>query len=226
MVAILVLLTFITFVAAAWVVSRMRETAAEGVLDGEALRAPPVLATVPASGPSSTYLHPGHVRVRLTPDGLATVGPTAFASNFVGALARIEAPEAGMEFRQGEPAWTLVSNRNRRLTQVMPLDGTVVEVNREAADRRGGTVPKATDWILKIRPARLAENVQNLIRDSLTDAWEEAAALRMNAVLAPVGRVANDGGVWAENFGDALSDADWLDIRQEVFPPQQGVILH
>jgi glycine cleavage system H protein len=225
MVAILVLLTFTTFVAAAWVVSRMRETAAEGVLDGEALRAPPVLA-VPAWGPSSTYLHPGHVRVRLTPDGLATVGPTAFASNFIGALARIEAPEPGMEFRQGEPAWTLVSGRNRRLTQAMPLDGTVIEVNREAADRRGGTVPKAADWILKIRPARLAENVQNLIRESLTDAWEEAAALRMNAVLAPVGRVANDGGVWVENFGDSLSDADWLEIRQEVFPPQQGVILH
>lgn len=225
MVAILVFLTFVTFVAAAWVVSRMREAATEGIIEGEALRAPPLLATVRGSGPSSSYLHPGHVWVRLASDGLATVGPSVFASNFVGALDRVDAPEPGMEFRQGEPAWTLVSGRNRRLTQAMPLDGTVVEVNRDVADRRGGTVPKKADWILKIRPVRLAENVQNLIRESLTDAWEDAAALRMNAVLAPVGRVANDGGVWVENFGDLLSDTDWLEIRQEVFPPQ-GVIVH
>jgi glycine cleavage system H lipoate-binding protein len=224
MVAILVFLTFVTFVAAALVVSRRREPAMEDIFEGEALRAPPLSAAL--ATPTSSYLHPGHVWVRLAPDGLATVGPSAFASNFVGALSRVEVPEKGMELRQGEPVWTLVSGKNRRLTQAMPLDGTVVEVNRDVADRRGGAVSKKADWILKIRPARLAENVQNLIRESLTDVWEEASALRMNAVLAPVGRVANDGGVWVENFGDMLSDADWLEIRQEVFPQQQGMIVH
>lgn len=223
MVAILVFLTFITFVAAALVVSRTRETATEGILEGEALRAPP--SPVPAASHTASYLHPGHVWVRLAPDGTATVGPSEFALNFIGALSRVDAPEAGMELRQGEPAWTLVAGKNRRLTQAMPLDGKILEVNRQVADRRGGAAPKRGDWMLKIRPARLAENVQNLIRESLTDVWEEAAALRMNAVLAPIGRVANDGGVWIDNFGDMLSDADWLEIRQEVFPPQQGTII-
>lgn len=224
MVAILVFLTFITFVAAALFVSRMREPATEGLFEGEALRAPPWRSGL--ASPTSSYLHPGHVWVRLGSDGLATVGPSAFASNFVGALSRVDTLEKGMELRQGEPAWTLVSGKNRRLTQAMPLDGTVVEVNRDVADRRGDAAPSKADWILKIRSTRLAENVQNLIRESLTDVWEEASALRMNAVLAPVGRVANDGGVWVENFGDMLSDADWLEIRQEVFPQQQGVIVH
>jgi len=226
MVAILVFLTFITFVAAALVVSRMRDAATEGVLEGEALRAPPYLGAASVLQATS-YLHPGHVWVRLAPDGLATVGPSAFATNFVGALSRVEAPEAGMELRQGEPVWTLVSDKSRKLTQAMPLDGTIVEVNREMADRRGGAAPKKSDWILKIRPARLAENVQNLIHGSLADAWQEAAGLRMNAALAPaLGRVANDGGVWLENFGDMLSESDWIEARESLFPPQQGVVLH
>ena len=175
----------------------------------------------------TSYLHPSHVWVRLAPDGLATVGPSDFAENFVGALAHVEAPEAGMELRQGEPAWTLVSGKNRRLTQPMPLDGKVVAVNRGVADRRSDAAPRKGDWILKIRPARLAENIQNLIGGSLAEAWQEAAGLRMNAALAPaLGRVANDGGVWLENFGDMLNESDWHQVREQVFPPQQGVIVH
>lgn len=223
MVAILVLLTFVTFVATAWLIA-MRREAIEGVPESE-LRAPPALAVLPSAGELSTYLHPGHVQVRLQPDGMVTAAPSGFASNFVGALARVEAPEAGMQLRQGEPVWTLISEKGRRLTQAMPLDGTVLEVNRVVADRRG-SAPQKSDWILRIRPTRLAENLQNLIGGPLVEAWEEAAALRMNAVLAPVGRVANDGGVWVESFGDALSDADWLEIRQDVFPAQPDVVVH
>jgi glycine cleavage system H protein len=226
MVAILVLLSFAAFIAAAWAVSRLREPAMEGALAGDTLRAPPAMP-LDSSFRETSYLHPGHVWVRLAPDGVATVGPSDFASNFIGALSKVEAPEAGMELRQGEPAWTLVSGKNRRLTQAMPLDGKVVEVNRDVADRRGETAPRKSDWILKIRPARLAENIQNLIGGSLADAWQEAAGLRMNTALAPaLGRVANDGGVWLENFGDLLNENDWLEVREKVFPPQQGVIVH
>lgn len=225
MVAILVLLTFIIFVAAAWMLSRSRVAATLGVEAEAGLRAPPTLVPEFASGAS--YLHPGHVWVRLAPDGLATVGASGFASNFIGSIARVEAPEEGAELRQGEPAWTLISGKNRRLTQAMPLDGRVVAVNRELADRRADAAPRKADWILKIRPVRLAENIQNLIGGSLADAWQEAAVLRMNAALAPaIGRVANDGGVWLENFGDLLGESEWLRLRESLFPPQQGVILH
>ncbi|MGE5178184.1 MAG: glycine cleavage system protein H [Bacteroidota bacterium] len=226
MVAILVLLTFIILVAAAWIMTFGRVTATEGVEADAGLRAPPIPEPESLSGAPS-YLHPGHVWVRLAPDGIAMAGASEFASNFVGSLARVEAPEEGTELRQGEPAWTLVSGKDRRLTQAMPLDGTIVAVNRAIADRRAGTSPRKGDWILAIRPARLAENIQNLIGGSLADAWQEAATLRMNAALAPaIGRVANDGGVWLENFGDLLDESDWQKLREGLFPPQQGVIVH
>lgn len=219
MVAILVLLTFLTFVAVAWLLAGAR-VVEEGVGPGEALRAPP--APAPAFAAGASYLHPGHVWVRFAPDGLATVGASDFAENFVGSLSRVEAPEEGIALRQGEPVWALVSEKDRRLVQAMPLDGTVVEVNRALADRREGRAPaRRGDWILKVRPARLAESLQNLLVGPLADAWQEAAVVRMNAALAPaLGRVANDGGVWLENFGDLLSEKDWTELRGSLFPPQ------
>jgi len=221
MVPILVFLTFVAFIVVARVLSHGREAAMEGVPVG-AQGAPPL--TIPAVGfPTATYLHPGHAWVRFAPDGMATVGATEFAANFAGALASVEAPPAGRVLRQGEPAWTLVSTKNRRLTQAMPVDGEIVEVNQ--AFRAGGDGGRARpDWILRVRPARLAENLQNLVGGTLADAWQEVAGFKLNAALAPaLGRIAHDGGVWMENFGDVLSDADWIALRRDLFPPQNLV---
>jgi glycine cleavage system H protein len=222
MVPILVIATFIAFIVVSWLISHVRQAETEVASIHEAFRAPPDAALAVASQPIS-YLHPCHVWVRLAPDGIATVGASDFAANFVGALSRMETPEKGMVLRQGEPAWTLISGKNRRLTQAMPLDGEVLEVNQDLAGRGGSdrSAPRTSGWILKVRPARLAENLQNLFRGSLADAWQEMAGSRLNAVLVPaLGRVANDGGVWIENFGDLLEDSDWRVLREDLFPPQ------
>jgi glycine cleavage system H lipoate-binding protein len=221
MVLILVLVTFTILIVVTWLLSSAPRAETEGASVG-ALRASP--ATAPAADlKPAAYLHPGHVWVRLAPDGIASVGASDFAANFAGALSGVEVPEAGARLRQGEPAWTLVSGKNRRLTQAMPLDGEVVEVNRDLARRTNGRGVRAADWILRVRPARLAENLRNLFRGSLADAWQELAGARLNAALAPaLGRVANDGGVWLENFGDLLNDSDWHALREDLFPPERG----
>ena len=221
MVPILALLTFVAFIVVTWLLSHERQTETESASLTEGLRAPPATA-LPAEFHPASYLHPGHVWVRLAPDGIATVGASDFAANFVGTLSGVEAPETGRILRQGEPAWTLISTRNRRLTQAMPLDGEIVEVNRDLMERRseGSAAPRVGDWILKIRPARLTENLRNLFGGFLADAWQETATMRLNAALAPaLGRVANDGGVWIENFGDLLDDSDWRALRDDLFPP-------
>ena len=217
MVPILVFLTFVAFIVVARMLSHGRE-AVEGVPAGAARGAPPYAGPI-LTLPAATYLHPGHAWVRFAPDGMATVGATEFAANFVGALEDVELPHEGRVLRQGEPAWTLVSAKNRRLTQAMPVDGEIVEVNRDFKAGAGGR--SSPDWILRVRPARLAENLQNLVSGSLADAWEEVAGLKLNAALAPaLGRIAHDGGVWMENFGDRIEDADWITLRRDLFPPQ------
>jgi glycine cleavage system H protein len=224
MVPILALITFIAFIAVTWLLSHERPTERAGASMTEALGAPSANALAAEFQPAS-YLHPGHVWVHLAPDGIATVGASDFAANFVGTLSGVEAPETGRTLRQGEPAWTLVSTKNRRLTQAMPLDGEVVEVNHDLTEHRwdDGSAPPKSEWILKVRPARLAENLRNLFGGSLADAWQETAGMRLNAALAPaLGRLANDGGVWVENFGDLLDDTEWHALRVDLFPPAEG----
>lgn len=224
MVLILVLLTFAAFVLVGLIAARGRQTAAEGPSTDEALRAVP--AVDPDVGSTPTYyLHPGHVWVRLAPDGLAKIGASDFAANFVGALSGVDVPQEGAILRQGEPAWTLVSARNRQLTQAMPLDGEVVAVNRKFVSDRPpfSNRSREAEWILQVRPTRLREDLQSLFSGAMAEAWKEVAGLRLNAVLSPaLGRLANDGGVWLANFGDMFDESVWLAMRQDLFPPQQG----
>lgn len=224
MVPILVLLTFAAFIGAGWMVLQWRRARAGGPSTDEALRV--ISATTPAAQPESAfYLHPGHVWVNVSPDGLAVVGASDFAANFIGALSKVEVPVEGARLRQGEPAWTLVSARNRTLTQVMPVDGEVVAVNRELTRDLDllHRSPRREGWILKVRPTRLAASLRGLFTGALADTWQEVAGLRLSAMLTPaLGRVAQDGGVWLAHFGDMLDDSVWLAMREDLFPTQDG----
>jgi len=224
MVPILVLFTFAVFIGIGLLLER-RRAAVEGPSPDAALAAAPDLATVSGHRPSF-YLHPGHVWVRLLPDGFATVGASDFAANFVGRLSGVALPNEGEILRQGAPAWTLVSNQRRRLTQAMPLDGEVVSVNRglvEAPDLVRHS-PDEGAWILRVRPTRLEEGLRGLFGGALAETWKEVAELRLNSMLSPaLGRIANDGGVWLANFGDLLEDGAWLAARAELFPVMDDV---
>jgi glycine cleavage system H protein len=222
MVPILVLLTFAAFLVVGLIVQRRRATV-EGPSGDEALRTEPAATPAPRPQPAF-YLHPGHVWVRLE-DGLASVGASDFAANFVGALSRLELPQEGASLRQGQPAWTLISSKDRRLTQVMPLDGEIVAVNRDliADPDLLQRSPRHEGWVLRIRPTRLAENLRSLFSGALAETWKEVAGYRLNSLLSPaLGRLANDGGVWVAHFGDMLEDSVWLAVREDLFPPEKS----
>jgi len=219
MVFILVFLTIAAFIAIDWYSRRHTNPMSD---------APGAREPVPATRiaePAPLMIHPGHSWVRIAPDGLAAVGATPFAASFAGPLASIELPHAGALLRQGQPAWTLVSSRRRRLTQVMPLDGEVLAVN-EALRRDPKLAQRASGddgWILRVRPRGFPERFHNLFIDRLGSAWDDATRLRINQVLSPeLGARANDGGEWAPGFGDTLNDEDWEQLRHELFPPADG----
>ncbi|HEY7727147.1 MAG TPA: glycine cleavage system protein H [Candidatus Eisenbacteria bacterium] len=223
MVPILVLLTFAAFLLIGFVVQRRRATTEGPSRDG-ALRVMPAAVPAPRAEPAF-YLHPGHVWVRLAPDGHALVGASDFAANFIGALSRLEMPREGAHLRQGQPAWTLVSARQRRLTQVMPVEGDILAVNRDLVSDLGllQRSPRHEGWILRVRPTRLGESLRSLFSGALAETWKEIAGYRLNSLLSPaLGRLANDGGVWVANFGDKLEDSVWLEMRRDLFPPDSG----
>jgi len=222
MVVILVILTVATFVTIEWYLSRRRKLTARVVR----ARSP-----MPAGRDKSGVLsledllfHPGHTWVRVHDDGLASVGVTDFAVNFAGDVSGIELPNEGDQLQQGQPAWTLVSARKRRLQQLMPIDGRVLAINRDLLRNPdlAQRAPYEAGWILRVRPLNLPSNLSNLLRAKAARAWIDATRARIAAQLNPsLGSLAYDGGEWAAGFGDRIEDREWEQLRRDLFPASE-----
>ena len=185
------------------------------------LRRRRVLATVKAMSSDEVLFHRGHGWVRLYGVDDAAVGVSDFAANFVGKLISVELPERGRRLRQGEPAWTLVSEGQRKIQVQMPIDGVVTKLNDavvhnpEIAQRS----PYENGWLLRVRPRKLRPGLQRLLRGTDASTWLNGTHDTVMARLSPdMGALARDGGEWVMGFGEALSADDWKALRNELFP--------
>jgi len=218
MVPILVLLTCVALILAEAIWSRRRSRLPEAARAARPLERARRTSEV---GPlAAVFVHPGHSWVGVRPDGLVTVGPSPFARHFAGRLKRVDLPPEGRLLRQGEVGWTLVSENRRRLAQVMPVAGEVVEVNPSpdlAPAGDGRSHERA--WLLRVRPVGLSTCLHNLIPVGLAETWEAGTRSKLTAGLSPeVQALAYDGGEWVAGFGDLLHDAVWESLRRELFP--------
>lgn len=224
MVPILVLATFVVIVLAQLFILSRRKKAAEVARAHSMI---PIAEGVPPTLPLPNFLfHPGHTWVYVHDDNLVSVGATEFASNFAGHLASVNVPREGARLRQGESAWTLVSARDRRLKQTMPIDGKVVAVNRELLEDPdlANNSPYEKGWILRVRPRDLQSSIRNLLTEAAARAWIDATQAKITAQLSPaLGAVAQDGGEWSSGFGDRLEDTDWETLRRDLFPSTVAV---
>jgi glycine cleavage system H lipoate-binding protein len=206
MTILLLLLTLTIVLLAQWYLARKSERIAAAARAAE------------ASG--DFYYHPGHTWVSVHGKALATAGATDLAANFVGQLASIELPPQGARLQQGQPAWTLVSHKGRRLSQAMPIAGKVVAVNRDlqrdpALAQRS---PHGAGWLLRIRPTRLGKSIRNLLTPTAAKSWLDSTRAQITGRVDPaLGLVAQDGGELSTGFGDHLSDSDWNTLRDELF---------
>lgn len=183
-------------------------------------------AALATAGASATALdgllfHPGHCWAQERSDGLVAVGADDFSQRFIGKVARVIMPRVGTQVRQGDSAWTLVSDSGRRLTQVCPAEGEVVSVNYDLLKQPDllHRSPYKLGWILQIRPTHLKAALSNLMQGKLAEAWNDAIRAQLTARLSSeLGVMAADGGEWGPQFGDALDDVVWQELRADLFP--------
>jgi glycine cleavage system H protein len=220
-VVLMVLLTFGVFLLVDWYRIHKREAAGVPVAGAAAPVSSGARSSLPAT--EALFFHPGHTWVRVAPEGQVAVGVSEFASNFVGRLKDVLVPREGQRLRQGETAWTLVSQRGRRLRQVMPVDGTVVAVNAEldGSPMLIQESPYEKGWLLRVKPDRLGESLSNLMHGLAAKTWLDSSRTAMSSRLgAGLGVLALDGGEWVPAFGDLLEDEDWKSLEAELFPSE------
>lgn len=175
--------------------------------------------------PSGLLFHPGHTWARLEGDDTVTIGITDFAQRLAGPLGRVQLPAVGARLIQGEPALTLDAD-GAAVPMVSPIDGTVTAVNAaiESSPEAIKRSPYGEGWLLRVRSARLAANVRNLLSGGLARRWMEAVTETLGAEMSPagLGRVYLDGGQVADGIARNLAQDEWARVARRFFLTEEG----
>jgi len=223
MVAILVILTILTFIAVDMALTRREERrkAAEGAgLAGKMAPVLPVLTPtqlLPAESftvPQGIFLHGGHTWAHLEVSGDATVGMDDFAQGIIGKIDRITAPPIGAKVRQGEKLFS-VHQDGKRIELVSPLDGVVRSVSETAGEglEKIKREPYRAGWLLSLEPTNLAQNLRKLRIASEASRWLETELKRFAEFLAvrmvrpqEVGVTLPDGGIHIKGIVEKMDE--------------------
>ncbi len=211
MTVLLVLAFFAALITMDYVVTRRRLTHESKALAAAALPAIEPAWVAGYQMPETLYYHRGHTWARPLDADTVLIGIDDFARRLIGPAASVKTPSRGDWLHQGGRAFAMKLD-TRTADLVSPVEGEVVDVNRDLAEKPGlaGDDPYGRGWVLKVKSPNLANNLRNLLSGRLARKWmedsREALELRLMALS---GSVLQDGGEPAADLGHHLPPADW-----------------
>lgn len=178
---------------------------------------------MPIQFPKEVYYHRGHTWVK--PEGgrrvqSVTVGLDDFTQEVMGDIEAINVPAIGEQLKQGEVAWEIHHGR-RRLHQIAPLSGTVVDVNEKVLQDPSivNRSPYEEGWILKIRPSRVGEEMPGLMDSFQFQVFFDQVKARLRAAIAhpSLGMIYGDGGEMVRGIAEKLDEKLWRIVVSQLF---------
>lgn len=163
------------------------------------------------------FFHQGHAWAAPVGGDDVTIGMDDFAQKLLGRPIGIFLPPVGARVAQGEPAWQ-VQVDGHAIPMVSPVDGEVVEVNRQvlAQPHLVNAEPYDGGWLMRVRVPNAAAARKNLLAGGLAKAWMDGIAERLRAMPAgELGVVLPDGGFPVSGFARALSPGGWDRVARE-----------
>lgn len=233
MVAILVVLTFITCILIDSIVQRAqaKKTAVSvtpmnllEVKDALPLTAVGIdLKNHPFQIPSGLFFHQGHTWLGLHRSGLARVGVDDFAQCILGRFDALKTRRVGEKVKQGEPLFAI--KQGKRLAKfASPADGVIVAINENALNQPDVIKqhPYTEGWIYTINPTNLASSLQRLTVGQSALSWLQKEVNRFQAFVnrqfpqdALVGQTLQDGGLVVDGPLAHMGDETWYHFEAE-----------
>jgi glycine cleavage system H protein len=173
--------------------------------------APPVMV--------KRYHHPGHTWARETADGDVLIGIDDFAQTLIGQVDGVELPRLLKKVQQGGVAMH-VHHGKRRVPIVSPVTGRVIEKNEMVKHQPWlvNTAPYGDGWILRVRPNRLARQLNNLLTGKSAALWLDSMKPRLASLFSGTPALMyQDGGMMMNNLSDRCSDEEWDRLVEAFF---------
>ncbi len=219
MVALLVLATFVAFIA--WDVllhkDKYRFRVAKPASEAAKASAAPVIAGVAL--PEGLFYHPGHAWAFDAGNGRVRVGLDEFAASLLGNIQRLDVPQRGRWFRQGEKGWT-VHTPNGEVSILAPAEGEIVTVNEKAVSNPETVAqdPYGAGWLLEIFSPDIQVSFRNLLSGAFARRWMEESVAELRQLISP-GALATalDGGRISPQMGTELPPEKWREVTHQFF---------
>lgn len=152
---------------------------------GTGARSGPTFASNPFTVPQGLFFHPNHLWAQVEPSGDFKVGLDGLVGFLLGAIDRVLLPTPGQQVKEGDEI-ALLRQGGRELRLTAPVEGEVVEVNRELSPD-GHFIrcePYTAGWICEIRPKSLAHGLKKFFVGEDVTAWHAKEARRIMSFLS------------------------------------------
>ncbi len=220
MVPLFVLATFVLFITADVLLHREKyrfRVAERPAPGGAPVAAAPVVAGITL--PEGLRYHPGHSWALDEGNGRVRVGLDEFAASLIGPISKIDVPQRGRWFRQGEKGWT-VQTSHGLAAMLAPAEGEIVAVNDKAIQNPEvvSRDPYGSGWLLEIFSPDTQVSFRNLLTGALARRWMEESVAELRHALAPAAQApALDGGRISPQLGTELPRESWQELTTQFF---------
>jgi glycine cleavage system H lipoate-binding protein len=225
MTVILVLFTFVTFLAIDYFLSRKKAPvfAAQHRPVRREAELPRLLPNM-VNGfqvPENVRFHPGHTWALSESPNLVRVGIDDFASKVIGKVEAVSLPQRGQWIRQGQKILSFTRN-GVAVDMVSPIEGSVSDINEAVAANpaRATQDPYGEGWLVTVQSPDAKTNFRNLMGGALARWWMEEAAGRLQKRLpASMGSLAlaQDGGIASDDLAAGIPNEEYVKITREFF---------
>lgn len=219
MVVLLVLLTFLVFVALDYLLNRKK---AIYTVPGAVSAAPSFVGTEYVDGflvPEGIFYHSGHSWLLQERQNNFRVGADEFAAALAGKIEKIELPKPGQWIRQGQKLISFYRD-GEKSEMVSPAEGEVLEINPEIL-RNPALLrqdPYGNGWLLSVHVPDPENTKRNLLPKRLVRKWMREAVDRLYARQPQLaGAVAADGGRPADDLLAGMPELNWKEVTGEFF---------
>ena len=216
MTVVLVLVMFLIFVVADYIVSRGK--APQLAVEKPAKEATPAILEGFKVTENVRY-HPGHAWCQRERKHLARVGVDEFAAAIVGPVEKIDLPKTGQWIRQGQKAWAF-SRNGEKVDMVSPIEGEVIEINPDVV--KDPTLlrkdPYGTGWLMMVHVPDEENTGRNLLPAGLVKSWLRSAVEKLYAAQPQLaGATAADGGLPVDDLAAGLTGQSWRELASDFF---------